>query len=82
MLLCTLEEVLLRAESGVYRLAGYAPCLAATATLTKAGILDESVPGKAGGPPGNAFNLVYNGVVSKVWTRLYTVDGVLAEWIR
>ncbi|CAL8463741.1 g3275 [Coccomyxa elongata] len=63
-------------------LAGYAPCLAATATLTKAGVLGESEPGKAGGPPGNAFNLVYNGVVSNVWSRLYTIDGVLAEWIR
>lgn len=66
----------------MYRLAGYAPCLAATNTLSKAGILGEGVPGKAGGPPGNAFSLVYDGVVSKVWNRLYTVDGILAEWIR
>ena len=64
------------------RLAGYPPCLAATATLKKAGLLEEEVPGKAGGAPGNAFSLVYDGVADKVYKRLYTLDGVLGEWIR
>lgn len=56
--------------------------MAATATLKKAGLLEEEVPGKAGGAPGNAFSLVYDGVADKVYKRLYTLDGVLGEWIR
>jgi hypothetical protein len=64
------------------RLAGYPPCLAATATLKKAGLLEEDVPGKTVGLPGNAFSLVYDGVANKVYKRLYTLDGVLGEWIR
>ena len=36
----------------------------------------------AGGEPGPAFSLVYGKVTDKVWNTLYSIDGVLAEWIR
>lgn len=62
--------------------AGYAPCLAATKTLHSAGVLQEASPGKAGGQPGTAFSLVYGKVTDRVWDTLYSMDGVLAEWIR
>jgi hypothetical protein len=66
----------------MHRLAGYPPCLAASAALRAAGLLQEEAPGKAGGPPGNAFELVYDKMADRVLGRLYNVDGVLAEWIR
>ena len=62
--------------------AGYAPCLAASKALHSAGVLQEASPGKAGGQPGTAFSLVYGKVTDRVWDTLYSVDGVLAEWIR
>jgi hypothetical protein len=64
-------------------LAGYAPCLAAAKKLHAAGLLKEEVPGKVGGPPGNTFELVYGPTVrDKIWAKLYSVDAVLADWIR
>ncbi|CAL5224426.1 g7109 [Coccomyxa viridis] len=62
--------------------AGYAPCLAASKTLHSAGVLQEASPGKSGGQPGTAFSLVYGKVTDRVWETLYSVDGVLADWIR
>ncbi|KAK9814833.1 hypothetical protein WJX72_012357 [[Myrmecia] bisecta] len=62
--------------------AGYASCLAATNHLHAAKLLEEDVPGKAGGPPGNAFQLVYTKVTDAVRQKLHTVDPVLAEYIR
>ena len=62
--------------------AGYAPCLAATKTLHSASLLQEASVGKAGGQPGTAFSLVYGKVTDRVWNTLYSIDGVLAEWIR
>lgn len=64
------------------RLAGYAPCLAASAALQSAGLMQEDTPGKAGGLPGNAFDLVYDSMADKVLQRVYSVDSVLGEWIR
>lgn len=64
---------------------GYAPCLAATITLRKAGKLaasGEHQPGKVNGAPGNAFELVYDKVTDKVRDKLHSWDPVLAEWIR
>jgi hypothetical protein len=64
-------------------LAGYAPCLAAAKKLHAAGLLKEEVPGKVGGRPGNTFELVYGPTVrDKIWAKLYSVDAVLADWIR
>ena len=62
--------------------AGYAPCLAASKTLHSAGVLQEASPVKSGGQPGTAFSLVYGKVTDRVWETLYSVDGVLADWIR
>jgi alkylhydroperoxidase/carboxymuconolactone decarboxylase family protein YurZ len=42
--------------------AGYAPCLAATIKLREKNVMEEFSPGKIGGPPGNAFELVYDKV--------------------
>jgi hypothetical protein len=65
------------------RLAGYAPSLAAAKKLDAAGLLPEQAPGKAGGPPGNTFDLVYGPAIrDKIWANLYRVDPVIAEWIR
>lgn len=44
--------------------------------------LQEKHPGKAGGPPGNAFDLVYALKTDKVYQNLYQIDPVLSEWIR
>eukprot|EP00884_Botryococcus_braunii_P017134 jgi/Botrbrau1/4103/Bobra.152_3s0051.1 len=64
-------------------LAGYAPALAAAKQLHGAGLLPEEVAGKAGGPPGDTFDLVYGPTVrDKIWASLYRVDAVIAEWIR
>ncbi len=64
------------------RLAGYGPCLAATFALHKAKLLPEDTPGKIGGPPGNAFELVYTSVTDAVRKRMHASDPVLGEWIR
>lgn len=45
-------------------------------------VMQESSPGKAGGSPGNAFQLVYAAKTDKVWENLYATDPVLSEWIR
>ena len=45
-------------------------------------LLPEEVPGKCGGPPGNAFELVYAKVTDAVRRAVRKVDPVLAEWIR
>lgn len=44
--------------------------------------MQEDTPGKAGGLPGNAFDLVYDSMADKVLQRVYSVDSVLGEWIR
>lgn len=64
------------------RLAGYGPCLAATFALHKAKLLPEDTPGKIGGPPGDAFELVYTSVTDAVRKRMHASDPVLGEWIR
>ena len=38
--------------------------------------------GKIGGPPGNAFELVYAKVRDRVWDTLFNVDSFIAEAIR
>ncbi|KFM29021.1 hypothetical protein F751_6540 [Auxenochlorella protothecoides] len=63
-------------------LIGYGPALKATLTLHKAGFMPKHVPGKVGGPPGNAFELVYTSVTDTVRAKLHDADPVLAEWIR
>lgn len=45
-------------------------------------LLPEEVPGKAGGSPGNAFELVYGHVTDAVRRTVRKSDPVLAEWIR
>lgn len=45
-------------------------------------LLPEEVPGKSGGPPGNAFELVYSTVTDAVRRAVHKVDPVLADWIR
>lgn len=45
-------------------------------------LLPEEVPGKAGGPPGNAFELVYGHMTDAVRRAVRKVDPVLADWIR
>lgn len=45
-------------------------------------LLQEALPGKAGGQPGNAFELVYADKRDRVWGNLYKLDPVLSEWIR
>eukprot|EP00887_Chlorella_sp_A99_P001405 scaffold8.g1405.t1 len=62
--------------------AGYGPCLAATLALHKAGLLPEDAPVKAGGPPGNAFELVYSAVSDRVRANMHAADPGLGEWIR
>ncbi|KAK9808538.1 hypothetical protein WJX73_006328 [Symbiochloris irregularis] len=62
--------------------AGYAPCLAAAKALHASGHLGEDTPGKMGGPPGNAFELVYAKVRDRVWQNLYQVDSYISEAIR
>ncbi|KAH7619545.1 hypothetical protein Ndes2526B_g06524 [Nannochloris sp. 'desiccata'] len=63
-------------------LAGYGPCLAAFLTLQKAKLLPENTPGKIGGPPGDAFELVYTTVTDAVRRKCHSADPVLGEWIR
>lgn len=63
-------------------LAGYGPCLAATLTLHKAKLLPEDTPAKCGGPPGNAFELVYTSVTDAVRKKCHNADPGLGEWIR
>ncbi|PSC72828.1 4-carboxymuconolactone decarboxylase [Micractinium conductrix] len=62
--------------------AGYGPCLAATLALHKAGLLPENTPAKAGGPPGDAFELVYTNVTDRVRAKMHDADPILGEWIR
>ena len=45
-------------------------------------LLEGDTPGKVGGPPGNAFELVYTVVTDAVRDKMHTVDPVLAEYIR
>lgn len=78
---CSIQEV-----RGCVRhlivVAGYGPCLAATLHLHKAKLLPEETPGKVGGPPGNAFELVYGPVTDKVRHNMHAADPVLGELIR
>lgn len=45
-------------------------------------LLPENTPGKVGGPPGDAFELVYAQVTDAVRQRVHSADPVLGEWIR
>ena len=63
-------------------IAGYGPCLAATFALHKARLLPEDTPAKVGGPPGDAFELVYASVTDLVRQKMHAADPVLADWIR
>lgn len=56
--------------------------LAHVAAMCGMQLLPEEVPGKCGGPPGNAFELVYAKVTDAVRRAVRKVDPVLAEWIR
>ncbi|BDA49034.1 hypothetical protein COCOBI_13-1440 [Coccomyxa sp. Obi] len=45
-------------------------------------LLDGNTPGKVGGPPGDAFDLVYTVVADAVREKMHNVDPVLTEYIR
>lgn len=45
-------------------------------------ILAEDTPAKCGGPPGNAFEMVYGGVTDLVRKKMHAADPALGEWIR
>ncbi len=45
-------------------------------------LLARDIPGKVGGPPGNAFELVYSGATDAVRKKMHAVDPVLSEYIR
>lgn len=45
-------------------------------------LLDGNTPGKVGGPPGNAFDLVYTVVADALREKMHNVDPVLTEYIR
>jgi len=45
-------------------------------------LLDADTEGKVGGPPGDAFELVYTVVTDTVREKMHTVDPILAEYIR
>ena len=45
-------------------------------------LLEGDTPGKVGGEPGDAFELVYTTVTDTVREKVHTVDPVLAEYIR
>lgn len=51
-------------------------------TLLHAQLLGEDAPGKVGGPPGDAFDVVYTVVADTVREKMHNVDPVLAEYIR
>lgn len=63
-------------------LGGYGPCLAANLTLQKAKLLPQDTPAKIGGPPGDAFELVYTTVTNPVRRKVHSADPALGEWIR
>ena len=44
--------------------------------------MDGNTSGKVGGPPGNAFELVYTVVTDAVREKMHNVDPILAEYIR
>ena len=45
-------------------------------------LLPTKHPGKAGGPPGDAFELVYTTVTDTVRAKMHEADPVVGEWIR
>ncbi len=45
-------------------------------------LLPEDTPAKIGGPPGNAFELVYDNVTDLVRKKMHAADPALGEWIR
>lgn len=45
-------------------------------------LLPEETPGKVGGPPGDAFEVVYERVTDKVRRNMHAADPVLSEYIR
>ena len=46
------------------------------------GELDLWGTGKAGGPPGDAFDLVYAPVLNSVWQQIYKLDSHIGECMR
>jgi hypothetical protein len=62
--------------------APYKPGLIIASLLSPAQMLPEDTPGKAGGPPGNAFELVYESVTDAVRAKMQVADPLLGEWIR
>ncbi|KAK9807216.1 hypothetical protein WJX73_010028 [Symbiochloris irregularis] len=61
--------------------AGYTTCLAAGSRLLAAQLLPVDTPGKVSGPPGNAFELVFDKVAPAVRNQLHQVDPVLGAYI-
>ena len=45
-------------------------------------LLETDTPGKIGGHPGNAFELVYGSTTETVRRKINTTDPTLCEWIR
>ena len=45
-------------------------------------MLPYDTPAKIGGPPGDAFELVYASVTDPVRAKVHSADPVLGEWIR
>ncbi len=45
-------------------------------------LLDGDTPGKVGGEPGDAFDVVYANVATAVRHKMHEVDPVLCEYIR
>jgi len=65
------------------RLACPRPCLGRyTAPSPPAQLLPEDSPAKVGGPPGDAFELVYGSVTDAVRRKVHSSDPGLGEWIR
>lgn len=56
--------------------------VAGIATCNGLQLLEGDTPGKVGGPPGDAFELVYTSVTDTVREKVHAVDPVLAEYIR
>lgn len=72
------NEPMLRLQA----LTSVSSCPAHVAAVCNVQLLPEETPGKCGGPPGNAFELVYAKVTDAVRRAVHTADPVLAEWIR
>ena len=54
----------------------------ATELMSLTQLLEQNTPGKIGGAPGNAFELVYASTTEPVRRRMHSTDPTLCEWIR